>query len=111
MELEQRVWEALATVLVPEEGKSLVECRMVSELRIKEGRVYFILELDSKRSARAQEIRNQAEQAVLRVAGVKKVSSVLMESDRLRIWSRLRRGLARRDLTRILRLRLRLRRS
>ena len=74
--MEREVWDALATVLV--EGKSLVERRMVSGLRLKEGNAYFILEVGPERSGEAQKIRAQAERAVLGVRGVKKVSVVLM---------------------------------
>ena len=74
--MEREIWDALATVLV--EGKSLVERRMVSELRLKEGNAYFILEVGPERSGEAQKIRAEAERAVLGVRGVKKVSVVLM---------------------------------
>lgn len=74
---EQMIIEALRQVKDPVQGQDIVSLHMVSGLQIKDGQVVFMIEVDPKRGAMLEDMRQQAEAVVRGVAGVKSVQAVL----------------------------------
>ena len=72
---EQQIFEALKTVR--DEGKDIVSQDMVADLWIEEGHVFFALRVEAERGPHLEPLRQQAEEAVLELPGVKEASVIL----------------------------------
>ncbi|WP_145735770.1 iron-sulfur cluster carrier protein ApbC [Nitrospirillum pindoramense] len=74
---ESQVLEALRQVADPDRGSDIVSLKMVSGVAVKDGHVHFTLEVDPARGAALEPLRQAAEKAVDRLAGVLSVTAVL----------------------------------
>jgi len=74
---EQQVREALATVIVPGSGESLVALDMISGMAIKDRNVQFAIEIDPARAEEMESVRKAAEAAVNAVPNVLSVTAIL----------------------------------
>ncbi|WP_184807270.1 iron-sulfur cluster carrier protein ApbC [Nitrospirillum iridis] len=74
---ESQVLEALRQVADPDRGADIVSLKMVSGVAVKDGHVHFTLEVDPQRGAALEPLRQAAEKAVDRLAGVLSVTAVL----------------------------------
>lgn len=74
---EQQVREALATVIVPGSGESLVALNMISGMVIKDRNVQFSIEIDPARADEMELVRKAAETAVNAVTNVLSVTAIL----------------------------------
>ncbi|HWK48222.1 MAG TPA: iron-sulfur cluster carrier protein ApbC [Stellaceae bacterium] len=74
---EQQVLDALKTVEDPSSRRDVVGAGMVSGLTIKDGNVFFAIEIDPARAAELEPMRRAAEAAVERIAGVLSVTAAL----------------------------------
>lgn len=69
---------ALRKVKDPAHGKDIVSLGMVQGLQLSDnGDVVFMLEVDAQRGPKLEPLRQDAERAVLKIRGVKKVTAVL----------------------------------
>ena len=73
----EQVLEALAHVIDPDSGRSVVESRAVQGLVVRDGHVGFVLEVAPERGRKAEPLRKAAEDAVNVLPGVLSVSAVL----------------------------------
>jgi ATP-binding protein involved in chromosome partitioning len=71
------VLKALARVMDPASGKTLVEAGFVEGLVVRDGHVSFAIEVPAERGAAAEPLREQAEAVVSSLPGVLSVSAVL----------------------------------
>ena len=74
---EQRVMEALKTVIEPSSETDIVALGMISGLVLKDGNVGFVIEVDPRDGAKMEPLRKQAEQTVHDLPGVVSVTAVL----------------------------------
>lgn len=75
---KDNITEALRTVIDMETGRDVVTSGFVQGLRLeKDGSVFFVLEVDPRRGAKLESLRQEAERAVSRLPGVTKVMAVL----------------------------------
>ncbi len=74
---EQRVMEALKTVIEPSSETDIVSLGMISGLVLKDGNVGFVIEIDPRDGAKMEPLRKQAEQTVHDLPGVVSVTAVL----------------------------------
>jgi len=74
---ETHILAALKGVVDPDRGGDIVSLGMVSGLAVKGGHVAFAIEVDPERGPHLEPLRQAAEQAVHRLAGVLTVSAVL----------------------------------
>lgn len=74
---EAQVLAALGTVKDPDRGTDIVSLGMISGLAIKDGNVGFSIEVDPRRGPALEPLRQAAEKAVDRLAGVLSVTAVL----------------------------------
>lgn len=74
---EQQVREALATVIVPGSGESLVALGMISGMIIKDRNVQFTIEIDPARAGEMEPVRIAAETAVNAIPDVLSVTAIL----------------------------------
>ena len=74
---EQRVMEALKTVIEPSSETDIVSLGMISGLVLKDGNVGFVIEVDPRDAAKMEPLRKQAEQTVHDLPGVVSVTAVL----------------------------------
>ena len=74
---EQRVMEALKTVIEPSSETDIVSLGMISGLVLKDGNVGFVIEVDPREGAKMEPLRKQAEQTVHDLPGVVSVTAVL----------------------------------
>ncbi|HEY0901274.1 MAG TPA: Mrp/NBP35 family ATP-binding protein [Micavibrio sp.] len=75
--LKSLIEDALRTVIDPQQGGDIITRGMVSGLQEHDGQVVFAIEVDPKRGPALEDMRQQAENAVRAVAGVKSVQAVL----------------------------------
>ena len=73
----QAVQDALRDVIEPASGRDIVSLGMVSGIMAREGTVGFVLTIEPKDKQRLAELREQSEQAVKKLPGVKEVMAVL----------------------------------
>jgi len=76
-ETESQVMEALRTVKDPDRGDDIVSLGMVTGLTIKQGNVFFSIEVDPRRGPELEPLRRQAAEAVEALADVLSVTAVL----------------------------------
>ena len=76
-ETESQVIEALRAVKDPDRGDDIVSLGMVTGLTIKQGNVFFSIEVDPKRGPELEPLRRQAVEAVEALADVLSVTAVL----------------------------------
>jgi ATP-binding protein involved in chromosome partitioning len=74
---EAAVMAALKALRDPASGRDLVTAGMVQGLTVKDGNVQFVLEVDPAQGAGLEPLRQQAEQAVLALAGVASATAIL----------------------------------
>jgi ATP-binding protein involved in chromosome partitioning len=74
---ERQVLEALKGVIEPESGRDIVSLGMVPTVTVRDGNVRFAIEVDPKKGATLEPLRQSAERAVSQLAGVLSVSAVL----------------------------------
>ncbi len=74
---EQRVMEALKTVIEPSSETDIVSLGMISGLVLKDGNVGFVIEIDPRDGTKMEPLRKQAEQTVHDLPGVVSVTAVL----------------------------------
>jgi len=74
---EQQVREALATVIVPGDGESLIALGMISGIAVKDRNVQFSIEIDPARAEEMEKVRIAAETAVNAVPDVLSVTAIL----------------------------------
>jgi len=70
---KEPVLNALKTVMDPERGQDIVTLGLVKDLLVKDGRASFTLELDRPDHPQRARLKEQAEQAVSALPGVKSV--------------------------------------
>jgi len=71
------VLRALARVIDPENGKSIVDAGLVQGLVVKDGHVSFAIEVPAARGPHAEPLRGKAEEEVSALPGVLSVTAVL----------------------------------
>jgi ATP-binding protein involved in chromosome partitioning len=71
------ILEALATVIDPETGMSVLDGGTIQGLVLKDGHAGFTVEVDPSRGAAAEPLRQACENAVAKVAGILSVTAVL----------------------------------
>ena len=71
------VLEALKKVVDSASGKDLVSAGMISGLTVKDGNVFFAIEVDPKRGPQLEPLRKAAEKAVDGLSGVLSATAVL----------------------------------
>jgi len=76
-----RVLEALKRIKAPGSDADLVGQGLVSEIVIKEGKVYFAISVDPARAGELEALRQAAEKAVAEIPGVESVA-VTLTADR-----------------------------
>jgi ATP-binding protein involved in chromosome partitioning len=74
---EAQVLEALKAVRDPDRGGDIVALGMVQGVAVREGTVSFSIEVDPRRGNALEPLRQEAERAVRRLAGVAAVTAVL----------------------------------
>src|SRR5258708_28138597 len=74
---EQQILDALKAVQEPSTGRDIVSLGMVDGLVIKDGNVYFAIEVEPSRAASLEPMRRAAESAVERLEGVLSVTAAL----------------------------------
>jgi ATP-binding protein involved in chromosome partitioning len=74
---EQKIAAALGAILDPDSGRDIVAQGMVQGLAVKDGVVSFAIEVDPKRGAAMELVRQAAEQAVAALPGVRSARAVL----------------------------------
>ncbi|MFM8680789.1 MAG: P-loop NTPase, partial [Alphaproteobacteria bacterium] len=74
---EALVLEALRRVQDPDRGQDIVALGMVKGLVVKDGNVFFSIEVDAKRGPQLEPMRKAAEKAVDSLPGVLSVTAVL----------------------------------
>ncbi len=77
MSLEDDVRAALARIVDPAKGTDILSAGQVKALSVRDGAVSFVLEVDPARGGQMEPLRQAAEQAVARVAGVETVKAVM----------------------------------
>src|SRR5688572_18110609 len=68
---------ALRTVKDPESGEDIVACNMISGLQVSNGDVLFMIVVDPARGPMLEPLRQEAENVVAHIPGVKKVTAIL----------------------------------
>ena len=68
---------ALSSVIDEDQGKDIISLGMVSGVQVQDGAVLFVIEVDSARGPALEPLRLKAEQAVLALDGVSRVTAVL----------------------------------
>jgi ATP-binding protein involved in chromosome partitioning len=71
------ILEALAAVIDPETGRSVLDGGLIEGLVLKDGHVGFTVEVDPRRGEAAEPLRQACEDAVARLPGILSVSAVL----------------------------------
>jgi ATP-binding protein involved in chromosome partitioning len=74
---EADIWQALKSVSDPERGPDVVALGMISGLTIKDGNVFFVVEVAPGEGSRKEPLRKACEDAVHRLPGVTSVTAVL----------------------------------
>jgi ATP-binding protein involved in chromosome partitioning len=74
---EAQVLEALKSVRDPDRGGDIVALGMVQGVAVRDGTVSFSIEVDPRRGGALEPLRQEAERAVRRLAGVTGVTAVL----------------------------------
>ncbi len=74
---EEQVLGALRCIADPDRGDDIVSLGMVKGLRVKDGHVAFMLEVDPERGAKLEALRKQAEALVHKLPGVLTAQAVL----------------------------------
>lgn len=75
---QKHILEALKSVRDPEGASDIVAAGMVSGLQIdRDGQVLFMIEVDPARGSALEPLRQQAEDVVAKIKGVRKVTAVL----------------------------------
>lgn len=72
-----QVLEALARIVDPAQGKSVVELGMVSGIVVKDGNIGFALEIEPSEAEAKEPLREICEQTVMALPGVTSVTAVL----------------------------------
>ena len=72
-----KVLETLKGVIDPDRGQDVVSLGMVSGLTVKDGHVFFAIEVDPREGAAKEPLRKACEQAIDALPGVLTVSAVL----------------------------------
>src|ERR1700761_9842784 len=75
------VLRALAQVIDPASGRTVVQQDMISGLVVRDGHVGFVLEVAKDRATKSEPLRKICEAMALGVAGVKSVTAVLTAHD------------------------------
>ncbi|MEZ0261232.1 MAG: P-loop NTPase [Alphaproteobacteria bacterium] len=78
---KDQVMEQLKTVIEPASGKDIVSLKMVSAVEIKDGAAFVTLEVDPAKGAALEPLRQAAESAAAKTAGVTK-ATVVMTAER-----------------------------
>lgn len=78
---KEQVIEQLKSVIDPASGKDIVTLKMVSAVEIKDAAVYITLEVDPAKGAALEPLRQAAEAAAAKTAGVTK-ATVVMTAER-----------------------------
>ena len=78
---KERVLQALKTVKEPSHGEDIVSLGLVSEIIIRNGKVYFAISVDPARAGELDGLRRAAEAAVKHLPGVASVA-VTLTADR-----------------------------
>ncbi len=73
----EQVLETLRTVVDPARGTDIVSADMAKAVMVSGGTVSFVLEIDPARSEEMEPVRAAAQEAVEKLPGVEKVSSIL----------------------------------
>ena len=74
---ESQVMQALRTVKDPDRGDDIVKLGMVSGLTVKQGNVFFSIEVDPRRGPQLEPLRREAVEAVEALPGVLSATAVL----------------------------------
>lgn len=74
---EAEVWQALRAVVDPERGGNVVDLGMVSGLAVRDGRIFFAIEVAPGEGGRREALRQACETAVRALPGVGAVNAVL----------------------------------
>ena len=74
---EDRVRDALRSVMDPQRGQDIVSAGLVSGITVKGGNVHFVLQVEPERARTMEPVRKAAERAVDALPGVLSVSAVL----------------------------------
>ena len=75
--LKTKVENALRKIHDPESGQDIISAGMVSGLQVANGRALFAIEVDPARGNEMESLRQQSEQAVKSVRGIKHVTAAL----------------------------------
>ncbi len=70
---EERIYEALKTVIDPELGHDIVKLGFVQDIDIVDDYVYLEIQLTTPLCPRAEEIVSSIERAILKIEGINKV--------------------------------------
>ena len=81
---EAKVVETLKKIIDPAKGTDIVTSGQVKSLKVADGAVSFVLEVDPARGQAMEPLRAAAEQAVKALAGVTSVSAVMTARRRKR---------------------------
>lgn len=74
---KDQVMEQLKTVIEPASGKDIVSLKMVSAVEIVDGTAFITLEVDPAKGASLEPLRQAAEAAAAKTAGVTKATAVM----------------------------------
>ncbi len=74
---EAEVWQALRAVVDPERGGNVVDLGMVSGLAVRDGRIFFAIEVAPGEGGRREALRQACETAVKTLPGVRAANAVL----------------------------------
>ncbi len=77
MGIREDILETLSKVTDPISGRDIVSIEMLKALNIESDTVRFVIEIDPKHSEAMEKVRAQAEQRVLALPGIRKVSALL----------------------------------
>jgi ATP-binding protein involved in chromosome partitioning len=76
---EQAVWEALRSVKDPQHGRDLSSLNAVRDLKIDDGHISLQVTLSDPESPHKQQIDAEIKRALIRIPGVKKITTNLAE--------------------------------
>lgn len=81
--MQNKIFETLQSVIDPVSGRDVVSQNMISGLQISpQGEVLFLITVDPQQGPKLEPLRQNAERAVSKVPGIKKVTAILTaESD------------------------------
>ncbi len=74
---EEEILAALAAVVDPDSGKSIVEAGMIAGLQTRDGHVAFAIEVSPERGPKLEPLRKEAEKAIYALKGVISATVVL----------------------------------